>query len=314
VALGLISRRPFQVLYFFQRSALRQLRGIIAEENPQSIYCQLIRCAEYVKDIIEIPKTLDYMDALSSGMRRRCSTSGWFTRFIFREEAERLERYEQIIFEYFDHHTIISKQDCDLMKHPQRTKIEIVRNGIDASFFESVVSSYSFQLLFCGNMSYPPNIEACKRLVNDILPLVHTENPTINVMLAGADPVRSVRLLQQSCVFVTGWMDDIREAYSSARIFVAPMITGSGMQNKLLEAMASGLPCVTTRIAADALQAKDGENIIICETNEEFAMAVMKLLHDDVFYHKISAAGRVFVEQNFRWENSVRVLEALLLS
>ncbi len=314
VALGIISRRPFQVLYFFQRKASRQLRYIIDEEKPQHIYCQLIRCAEYVKDIVEIPKTIDYMDALSSGMRRRWAKSGFFTRFIIREEAERLERYEQIIFEYFDHHTIISKQDCDLMKHPQRNKIEIIRNGIDASFFESVVPIFDFHLLFCGNMSYPPNIEASKRIVNDILPILQKQKPEISVMLAGADPSRSVRSLQQPSVYVTGWIDDIRAAYSSAKVFLAPMITGSGMQNKLLEAMAAGLPCVTTRLAADALQATDGVNIIVCDTDEDFAQAVDKLLCDNVHYHRIALAGKKFVEQNFRWENSVRDLEALLLS
>jgi len=314
VAFGLISRRPFQVLYFFQRSASKQLRRVIAEENPQHIYCQLIRCAEYVKDIVEIPKTIDYMDALSAGMRRRCATSTWPAHLIFREEAERLERYEQIIFEYFDHHTIISQQDCDLMKHPERNKIEIVRNGIDVSFFEPVVPSLNFHLLFCGNMSYPPNIEASKRLVNNILPLLQKQIEDITLMLAGADPSRAVRLLQQPSVYVTGWMDDIREAYSSARVFVAPLITGSGMQNKLLEAMASGLPCVTTRIAAEALQASDGENILVCESDEDFAKAVLQLLSDHVFYHKIAAAGKDFVKQNFRWENSAHQLEALLLS
>lgn len=314
VVLGIVSRRPFQVLYFFQRSAHRRLQQIIREENPDHIYCQLIRCAEYVKDIVEIPKTIDYMDALSAGMRRRCNTSGFITRNLFREEADRLERYEQIIFEYFDHHTIISKQDCDLLKHPLRERIQIVRNGIDASFFESVVSSYHFQILFCGNMSYPPNIEASKRLVNNILPLLQRHTPDITVMLAGANPTRPVRALQQDVVFVSGWMDDIREAYSSARVFVAPMITGSGMQNKLLEAMAAGLPCVTTRLAADALQATDGVNIIVCDSDESFAQAVKKLLDDDVYYHQIALAGKEFVEQNFQWENSVRRLEALLLS
>ena len=314
VILGVLSRRPFQVLYFFQRSAARQLRRVIDEEKPEHIYCQLIRCAEYVKDVVEIPKTIDYMDALSYGMRRRCANSGFFARLIFREEAERLERYEQIIFEYFDHHTIISKQDCDLMKHPQRERIAIVRNGIDASFFETVVSGYQFQILFCGNMSYPPNIEASKRLVNDILPMVQKEYPEITVMLAGADPSRAVRSLKQSSVYVTGWIDDIREAYSSAKVFVAPMVSGSGMQNKLLEAMASGLPCLTTRIAADALQATDGVNIIVCESNEDFAFNVLKLLRDDVFYHKIASEAKSFVELNFRWENSAHDLEVLLLS
>lgn len=312
--LGIVSRSPFQVLYFFQRRAARQLRRIITEENPQHIYCQLIRCAEYVKDIVEIPKTIDYMDALSSGMRRREATAGLFTRFIFRLEAERLERYEQIIYEYFDHHTIISQQDCALLKHPQRGKVRVIPNGIDASFFHSVLSSYHFHILFCGNMSYPPNIEASKRLVKQILPKLQRHFPEITLMLAGADPSRAVRELQQPAVFVTGWMEDIREAYSSARVFVAPMISGSGMQNKLLEAMASGLPCVTTAIAADALQATNGQNIIVGESDEDFVEAVGKLLTDDVFYHKIASAGKVFVEQNFRWENSVQELERVLLS
>jgi sugar transferase (PEP-CTERM/EpsH1 system associated) len=313
VALGVLSRRPFQVLYFYQRSALRHIRTVIAEERPQHIYCQLIRCAEYVKDIVEIPKTIDFMDALSSGMRRRAAASGFLSRWVFLEEAERLERYEQIIYEYFDHHTIISHQDRALLKHPRRDQIQVIRNGIDSSFFASVVSSYSFQLLFSGNMSYPPNVEAAKRLVKNILPELQNYFPEMNVMLAGANPARAVMNLQSDNVMVTGWMEDIRIAYASAKVFVAPMITGSGMQNKLLEAMAAGLPCVTTPIAASALQAQHGVNILVCDCDEEFVIAIQKLIEDDVYYHRIASAAKNFVEQNFRWENSVKELESLLL-
>ena len=97
-------------------------------------------------------------------------------------------------------------------------------------------------LLFTGNMSYAPNVDAAQHLVKDILPRI--QHPNVRVVLAGANPKPSIKALAGDRVTVTGWVDDIAQEYRAAALFVAPLRIGTGLQNKVLEAMASELPCV----------------------------------------------------------------------
>ena len=133
-----------------------------------------------------------------------------------------------------------------LIAHPERNQISVVPNGIDTVFFRrqkpvDSSSSASPTLLFSGNMSYPPNVDAAVQLVKHILPLVQT--PNVRVLIAGTQPVPAVLRLASEQVEITGWIPDIREAYGQADVFVAPLRIGTGQQNKILEAMAMELPC-----------------------------------------------------------------------
>lgn len=132
---AVFSSRPFQIHYFFQRRALRRVHALIDSFKPDHIYCQLIRTTEYVKNLHQYEKTLDYMDALSSGFKRRADNSGVVYKLFFEEEARRLKAYENLIFDYFEHLTIISEQDKQLIFHPDRNKIVVIPNGVEVLHF-----------------------------------------------------------------------------------------------------------------------------------------------------------------------------------
>jgi sugar transferase (PEP-CTERM/EpsH1 system associated) len=310
--LGLFSRLPYQVHYFYQRQAAKKINRMINRFAPDHIYCQLIRTTEYVKNLHHFPKTLDYMDALNAGLLRRIPTAKWWMRGFVREEAKRLVSYEHLIFDYFDHHSIISKQDQQFIYHPDREKIAIIPNGVDTDFFAPIDTEKKYDLVFTGNMNYPPNIEGAKRLALEILPLIQKEIPNARVLIAGADPSEEVKALASSSVHISGWMNDIRDAYFSSRIFVAPMVIGSGMQNKLLEAMSMTLPCVTTPLAAIPLEAVHQQELWISETNEEIADACIFLLKNNMEATALGLRGRTFVTQKFNWRNTVLQLNQLM--
>lgn len=306
------SDQPFQVGYFYQNKIQRKIKQQIQDLNPDHIYCQLIRTASYVKDFHNIPKTLDYMDALSMGMIRRSEISKGLRKSLFKSEGKRLREFENRIFDYFNAHTIISLQDRSLINHPQNEQIQIVENGISADFFNfSSQKEKVSDIVFTGNMSYPPNIECCEYLINEIKPLLDDQ---IKITLSGAAPAQRIYELKQTNVEITGWVDDIKTAYASAKIFVAPLFIGTGLQNKLLEAMAIGLPCVTTKLANNALGAKAGQEILIAENANEFAAHIQKLLSDKAYYNEIANAGQKYVQANFSWEQSVLKLDALITS
>lgn len=299
---GLFSKKPFQVHYFYQRWIHQKINEIILKTKPQHIYCQLIRASEYVKNHHQCKKTLDYMDALSKGMERRMQSAKGARKELMKTESKRLTAYERSIFDYFEFHTIISKQDRQFILHPKQNTIQIIPNGVDQKFFEfDIQPSPPFDLVFTGNMSYPPNIEAALYIKNQLMPLLEKEIPTIQCLISGANPTNQLKKCDAPNFNVSGWVEDIRDSYASARIFIAPMMLGTGLQNKLLEAMAMGLPCITTTLANNALKAIPNEQILIADQEIDFVIQIQRLINDSVYYQQIAVAGKAFVKENYQW-------------
>ena len=313
---GIFSRKPMQVIYFYQRKAHKAIQELIDSENPDHIYCQLIRTAEYAKNEHNYKKTLDYQDAFSKGVERREQKASWPLREIFRMERRRLIAYENIIFEYFEAKTIISAEDRRFIYHPERHDIAVITNGIDTAFFTPKYKKpKTHDLVFTGNMSYPPNIETAEFIVSQILPELQKHKPDISLLLAGSSPHKRVlHLAKTKGVEVSGWMDDIRDAYAHGRIFLAPMQIGTGLQNKLLEAMAMELPCVTSHLANRSLKAENHKELLVGEDVNSYVARILKLLESDAERSKIGKAGRIFVQNRFSWEKSVAKLEELMVS
>ncbi len=305
------SEKPFQVHYFTQSQAVKKVNKIIDDIKPDHVYCQLIRTGEYVKHRHDVSKTLDYMDALNAGVRRRVEGASFIKRYFIKEEAQRLVRYENIIFDYFDHHTIISSQDRELIFHKDRQRIAVIPNGVDSDYFyPKMEASPKFDIVFTGNMNYPPNIDGACRLALELLPLLKKRNRHLTLQIAGATPAREVLELKEiDGVTVTGWVEDIRKSYANAYIFVAPMRIGSGLQNKLLEAMSMGLPCITTSLAANAFTTAQQEAFIVSDSNEEIVAAIERLLNDEELRKEFSKRGRRLIESDFRWSATIDLLE-----
>lgn len=314
VFIQVFTKKPFQTGYFYSSKNQFRINRILKELKPDHIYCQLIRVSEYVKNYHDCPKTLDYMDALSKGVERRIERAPFYSKWLFRIEAKRLSAYERQIFDYFEHHTIISEQDREFILHPQRKNILCIPNGVDESFFETIDVKKDKELVFIGNMSYVPNIEATHYIANEILPLINSSEKHYNLLISGANPHSSILRLAKSNshIEITGWVDDIRMSYARGKIFVAPMMIGTGMQNKLIEAMAMGIPCITTPLANNAIKGIHSESIIVAEDKGEFAGAIQKLLNDPEFYLKISNGGRELVMEKFNWANTTRILMDLI--
>ena len=305
----LVKTKPFQVGLFYSFGAHKKIKKKIREIEPDHIYCQLIRAAEYVKDEYDIRKTIDFMDVLSKGIERRISNSPSYLKKVLEIEAERLKIYENLMFEYFDNHTIISEQDQELIYHTQRESIHIIPNGIDTSYFSPDPSfKKKHTLLFNGNMQYQPNVKSALYIVNHILPILHASNPEITLLISGTSPTKEMQELASEKVTISGWIDDIRDAYNSAHIFIAPMEIGTGLQNKLLEAMAMKLPCVTSKLANNALNASPNKEILIGNSKEEYAQLILCLLEEKAKSNSISENGQRYVFQNFDWETSTKKL------
>lgn len=306
--LSLFDVRPFQVAYFFNKRHAHTIKQLIAEIKPDHIYCQLVRMSEYVKDV-QCLKTIDYMDAFSKGMQRRSVHSGLIMSLFYKWEARRLEKYEASIFEKFDKHTVISRQDAEELSHS--SKIKIIPNGVDIEYFRSSNGTRSFDIGFIGNLGYLPNKQAVDYIVKQLVPYL---NPGIKVLISGARPGPQISSLSNHRILVQGWMKDIRESYNQIKLFVAPLFHGIGQQNKILEAMSMGIPCITNSLVNNAIGAEDRLEVWIADTPAEFVDAIHTLLEDQVLYEKISMAGLRFVRARFSWEEQVAKLAVVLES
>jgi polysaccharide biosynthesis protein PslH len=308
---ALFTGKPMQVGYFYNFFTNRKVQKLVRDVAPDHIFCQLLRTAEYVRDL-KLPKTLDYQDVFSAGYRRMAEKSGSGFKYFFLFESKRLASYESSVFADFTNKTIISRPDRDLIEHPDREEIAIIPNGVDSEYFSPVLQPKDVDLVFTGNMHYPPNVDAACFLVKEILPLLHETHPGVKVLLAGANPHPKVLSLRSDNVSVSGWVDDIRSSYARARIFIAPMQIGTGLQNKLLEAMAMGIPCITSPLANSALGAIDGTEILVGFSTGEYAAHITRLLGDAAFSASLATKGREFVLRNYDWSETTGMLLQLM--
>ncbi len=309
----LFSTKPFQVGYFYFSKAQQKVDELIKKHQPDHIYCQLIRTSEYVKNYSNIPKTLDYMDVFSKGIERRKSTDSFYMKPFLAFEYRRLLKYESYVFDFFNHKTIISEQDKNHIPHANKNEITVVPNGVDFEYFKPIALEKKFELLFNGNMNYPPNVESVEFLVNKIMPLVWEKLPETKLLISGASPNKKVLALQSSRVEVSGWVDDIRDNFAQSKILVAPMQISIGLQNKLLEAMAMQIPCVTSTLANNAIGALHNNQIMVADTPSQYADYIIELLTDAQKAKQIALNGYRFANANFNWSTTTTILDKLII-
>ena len=300
---------PLQCGYFYNAKAHKKIRNIIKKHKPDMLFGQLLRVAEYIRHE-NTSKTIDYQDVFSMGMKRRCDIAPFYMKPFFNMEYRRLKRYEHDIFDDFDVKTIISLPDREHIDHPKKDEILIVPNGVDHEYYTPRECEKKYDIVFTGNMSYAPNVNAVEYLANYILPLVWKKLPDAKMYIAGATPDPRVKKVASDRIIISGWLDDMRDAYAQSKIFIAPMRIGTGLQNKLLEAMAMRLPCITTSLANNSLLASEEKNEILVGDNEqELAEHIITLFTNKDKADEIAQNGYDFVHRVYDWGMATKIME-----
>lgn len=312
VVRNFVHSKSLQIGYWDSKKSRRAYKSFEAEIHPDVLYSQMVRTIPLVARS-SVPKVMDFQDALSMNTERRMdSVRKGFWHWVLHFEFKMLRSTEYNSFKIFDDLVIISETDSDAIPHHKNSDINIIPNGVDFDYYQPRERTKDFDLVFCGNMQYAPNVHAVQYLVHSIMPLVWKKLPNTRLLISGTSPKPAVLKLASDKVVVGGRVDDIRDSYSQAKVFVAPMTMGSGLQNKLLEAMAMRLPCVTTSLANDSLGAVHGESILVGNTPQEFADQIVTLLSNPDQLSAIAAAGYDYVHQNYSWTTFVDKLENVL--
>jgi glycosyltransferase involved in cell wall biosynthesis len=263
-----------------------------------------------------LPMVFDMCDAASPRLRNglRHAPVAELPWRLFR--YWQIQRMELTARDRTSHIAFISARDRDaVMSH--RSDGTVVPNGVDLEYWKpNGGTRQSNMLLFTGILDYPPNADAALYLVTHVLPEVRRVLPDVELVLAGRNPLPVLVHAARSRpgVTVTGFVNDLRPWLERAAVFVAPLRFASGMQNKLLEAMAMELPVVTTPVAADGLRVAGAEPPVrIGENAADLAAAVVALLRDSGARRQFGVNGREFVSRHFNWEHSAQLLERMCL-
>ena len=308
LAIAFFKGLPIQCGYFYNKKIHKKIQELIKEHKPDMLFGQLLRTAEYIRHE-KTPKTIDYQDVFSMGMKRRYEIAPFYLKPFFNMEYKRLRRYEHDIFDDFDVKTIISVQDRDDIDHPKKEEILIVPNGVDHEYYTPQNQEKKYDIVFTGNMAYAPNVNAVEYLANHIMPLVWKHLPDAKLYIAGATPDPRVKKVASENIIISGWLDDMRDAYAQSRIFIAPMRIGTGLQNKLLEAMCMKLPCITTSLANGSLHAKEDEEILVGNNEQELANHIISLLTDKEKAETIAQNGYDYVHRVYDWGKEKNIME-----
>jgi glycosyltransferase involved in cell wall biosynthesis len=301
---SLFSRVPFQVSYFYSRRIDKAIQALVQETPFDVIHCHLIRTVLYAHSLEAEIKSLDFMDAYGFGMDLRyLDSKNLLKRIILKSERDRLLEFETKTFASFDRYFAISKQDALRIVHPKNEEIIVSANGVDFHQFYPKKAQKSYDLVFMGNMDYVPNLAAVTFIVNEILPQLRKKIPTVSLLIAGRDATKLIQSYQSSSIDVVQHFDDISDSIASAKIMLAPMMISIGLQNKLLQAMAMKVPCITSDAANEAIGASPNKHILTATTAQEFIDHTVNLLRNETLQTAIAESAHDFVHLHFTWEH-----------
>lgn len=303
--IAIFSNIPFQVAYFKSSKMNRLVHDFLSNNDIDIIHTQHLRMAQFTSNIA-MPKILDLPDAFSLYWKRRIENQqNPIKRFFEKIEYKRLYKFEGEIVKNFNLGLVCSREDLNYMKEEHgSSNIDLLRNGVDLDTFKSEGHDYSNNstLLFTGNMDYAPNVDAVGYFVKEMFPGISSKFPKVKFIIAGQRPVKQVLDLKADNIEITGFIPDLKLIYQKAAVVVSPLRFGAGTQNKVLEAMAMGIPVVSGNIGFEGLEIENGEGVFLETNYYGFAMKIIELLESEELRRETGQKGKKVAETKFSWD------------
>lgn len=230
----------------------------------------------------------------------------------------KFEKFTKKIFSQIDAVLCVSKEEAEITKLKMKNQVNIweVPNGVSEEFFQPIshFRNKPNYILLCSNMNVQRNIDAAIWFVKNVFPKIKEKIPDAKFWIVGADPTPEVwKLNSISGVKVTGTVDNIKDYYQKGKVFVAPYHFGAGTKLKVLEAMASGIPVVSTTVGCRGIEVVDGKHFLIADNEIDFSNRVIELLTNFEKREKLALAARKLVEEKYQWKKIVDDLEPKLI-
>ncbi len=311
---ALLAGRPFSVGYFDEAQLHRLIRRARERIKPDLALVYSSGMAQYVERFDDLPRIMEFGDLDSLKWEQYSERGRAPMRWLYTAEARRLLSYERRIANTFSHSIVCTRREQDDFERliPD-AKVSCIGNGVDLEYFASSRTvKQAGRLIFTGVMDYLPNVDAVLWFCERVLPKVLKEIPHATFTICGSSPSSEVQALAaKPGVTVTGRVADVRPHLDAAEVAVVPIRIARGIQNKVLEAMAMGLPCVSATAAWTGIEVSGDPGVFIADEPDGFTKAVVALLKDPELRASASRAARSAVERHYSWQAQLSPLDTI---
>jgi polysaccharide biosynthesis protein PslH len=316
VAGAVLTGSPLQMAYATSRAGADRVTQLAASGRFDVVHVEHLRGVALAGGVRGVPVVYDAVDSITALFEQASTQApGWSQRLMARLDLTRTRRFESSVPFRFQRTLVTSQAEADIFVRlagaDARSRLAVLPNGVDLEYFTPAPmprEGTSPRIILSGKMSYHANEAAALWLVHDIMPRVWARRPDATVVLAGKDPGPAVQGLAGPRVEVTGFLEDLREELWRATVAVAPLRYGAGIQNKVLEAMACGLPVVTTSAVIRALDPSSQACVAVADTGESIADALVGLLGSAERLRTTGHEARAHVERHHNWNKQARRL------
>lgn len=311
----LLRSRPRILQMFYSRELQERITLLLAEDRFDLVHVEELVMAQYLLPIASpLPVVLSRQKIDSDFAWHSLRIQPWGRERLHRiAEALKVHSFERHVAGRPWHHLVLKTEDRDLTwRHNPRLPVSLVPMGTDTEFFEPAPLATEPVLTFLGAMWFEPNADAVRFFFDQIYPHLSREVEGLAVNVVGHAPPPDIKELERRPgVTVTGTVPDVRPYFAASAICIVPMRVGGGERTKILDAMAMGIPVVSTSVGAEGLGCVDGDNIFIADEPREFAARILLLLAEPELRRRVGAAGREFVVKNRSWRVLGQQLDAV---
>jgi sugar transferase (PEP-CTERM/EpsH1 system associated) len=321
---GIFKSKALSVANFYSTELQTALDDMVSKHQFDAIICTASSMAEYVFNSSHLNSDkrpallMDFMDLDSDKWRQYSLRSSYPMKWIYQRETKLIGDFELKIAEKFNACFFITESEKALFCKTigQDDNIYAVENGMDTDVFKpapnKAIPSQPI-LLFTGVMDYAPNVDAVVWFVENVWAKVLEQWPQAKFYIAGMSPSDKVKALKtKKGIVVTGFVDDILPYFDQASVFVGPFRIARGVQNKVLQAFACGLPVIATNMGAEGIRCKDGESILLAQTPDDFMQQLMNLSESQELSKKISGNALQIIHQHYAWDGVLKPFEDVL--
>lgn len=309
----LVGDRPLTLGVYGSRRLQREVDALVPSCDLAYAYSSSM--GAFLEPHAGLRRVMHFAELDSDKWRQYAERSRGWIRWVYAREQRTLLAFESHVARAFDENVFCTPLEQEIFRRavPGASSI-VLRNGVDLAHFQPASErAEPGHLVFTGVMDYLPNVDGCEWFVREILPLVRAHHPAARFSIVGSRPTAKVQALAQvPGVQVTGFVPETREWLARAAVAVAPLRIARGIQNKVLEAMAMGLPVVGTTPATQGVEGVAERDYLVADTADGFAAAVSRLLSAQEPARELGRRARRFVEQSYDWEVVLRPLDELV--
>lgn len=319
IAGNLFSELPYFIAKYHSPAMRQTIEEVLAENAHDILVCDFLHPAINLPDEINIPTLLFQHNVEAMIWKRHYQVANNFgKRAYLRSQWHRAVAFEKQACSRFDAVVAVSKDDAEVFRNDYgHGRVFDIGTGVDTDYFTPVNGDRTTKpnIVFTGSMDWLPNSDAVQWFIKEIFPLIKQEVPEATFTVVGRDPFPDLLELakRDPAIRVTGRVDDVRPYMREAAVFVVPIRIGGGTRLKIFEAMAMGLPVVSTTVGAEGLPVTDGNEIVLRDSPDTFSRSVISLLQDRLMASKTAETACRVVRDKFGWSSIAKQFEDIVV-